>query len=601
MKTLVLDIECFPGLFMVCFIDVADRANTLTVKMQPGEQLNAGLLRKIMVGNRTVSFNGLAYDLPMLAAALCGMDNQALHALSGKLVAAKRPWRVIRNAGLVIPEWDHVDLIGLAPGQASLKLYGGRLGAGTLRDLPFDPDTELTPEQAAIVEVYCLNDLYLTADLYQVLLPQIELRERIGGQYGVNLISKSDAQIAETVLRHELEAQGVYVFRPEGFEPGFAFQYQPPAWITFNDPGLQALLQTAKETVFQVGQGGKVNLPEALARKINYAGAVYSIGIGGLHSNETGLTIRADEEHALFDADFASFYPSIILGEGYYTQHLGKRFLAVYRAIVARRLEAKAKGDMITAICLKIVINASFGKFGSPYSFLYSPQLLIGVTLTGQLSLLMLIEKVTRAGGQVVSANTDGIVIFTKKDRLPEIRDALFDFELTSGFTLEETPYRAIHIESVNNYLAIKPDGKVKGKGAYAPGSLSKNPVFPVCAAAVREWAAMGTDVAAYIQSCTDVRQFLAVRRVTGGATWQGEPLGRVVRWYVSNSRDAAPLLYAKNGNKVPRTDQARPMMTLTKGLPEDLDLNFYTLEARKMLRKIGATQCQKSLLNKPW
>jgi hypothetical protein len=602
MKTLIIDIEVFPNLFMVCFMDVEDRANTLTVKMQPGEQIKAGLLRKIMIGNRTVSFNGLAYDLPVLAAALSGMDNKALHALSGKLVAAKQPWAVIRSAGLVIPEWNnHVDLIGLAPGQASLKLYGGRLGADTLRDLPFDPDTELSPEQAAIVEEYCLNDLNLTADLFQALLPQIELRERMGEQDGLNLVSKSDAQIAEMVLRHELQAQGVNVFRPEGIEPGFSFQYQPPAWISFNDPGLQALLQTARETVFQVGQGGKVNLPEALARKINYAGRLYSIGIGGLHSNETGLTVRADEQHALFDADFASFYPSIILGEGYHPQHLGKRFLAVYRAIVTRRLEAKAKGDMVTANSLKIVVNASFGKFGSPYSFLHSPQLLIGVTLTGQLSLLMLIERVTRAGGQVISANTDGIVIFTQKDQLPGIREALFSFELDSGFTLVETPYRAIFIESVNNYLAIKPDGSVKGKGAYAPGSLSKNPTFPVCAAAVREWAAKGTDVADFIRNCTDIRQFSAVRRVTGGAVWQGKPLGKVVRWYVSNSRDAAPLLYAKNANKVPRTDQARPMMTLCKGLPEDLDMNFYTLEARKMLKRIGSAQCQKSMLNKPW
>jgi hypothetical protein len=343
MKTLVLDIEVFPNLFMVCFMDVADRANTFTVKMQPGEQIKAGLLRKVMVGNRTVSFNGNAYDLPMLAGALGGMDNQALHTLSGKLIQAKQPWQVIRNAGLVIPEWDHVDLIGLTPGQASLKLYGGRLGADTLQDLPLDPDQQLAPEQVEEIERYCLNDLNLTADLFQTLLPQIELREKMGQQYGLNLLSKSDAAIAETVLRHELEGQGVNVFRPEGIEPGFSFQYQPPAWIEFNDPHLQALLRTAKDTVFTVGQGGKVDLPEALANKITFAGETYSIGIGGLHSNETGRTIRADEEHAVFDADFASFYPSIILGEGYYPRHLGKRFLAVYRNVFVERLRAKAR------------------------------------------------------------------------------------------------------------------------------------------------------------------------------------------------------------------------------------------------------------------
>ena len=73
----------------------------------------------------------------------------------------------------------------------------------------------------------------------------------------------------------------------------------------------------------------------------------------------------------------------------------------IYQSIVKRRLEAKAKGDTVTADSLKITVNGSFGKFGSKYSFLYSPDLLINTTLTGQLTLLMLIEMITLAGGTV--------------------------------------------------------------------------------------------------------------------------------------------------------------------------------------------------------
>lgn len=58
----------------------------------------------------------------------------------------------------------------------------------------------------------------------------------------------------------------------------------------------------------------------------------------------------------------------------------------------------------------KIVLNGTFGKLGSKYSFLYSPNLMIQVTITGQLALLMLIEALEAAGISVVSANTDGIV-----------------------------------------------------------------------------------------------------------------------------------------------------------------------------------------------
>jgi hypothetical protein len=41
---------------------------------------------------------------------------------------------------------------------------------------------------------------------------------------------------------------------------------------------------------------------------------------------------------------------------------------------------------------LKITINGSFGKLGNYYSALYAPDLMVQVTVTGQLALLKLIE-----------------------------------------------------------------------------------------------------------------------------------------------------------------------------------------------------------------
>jgi DNA polymerase elongation subunit (family B) len=58
---------------------------------------------------------------------------------------------------------------------------------------------------------------------------------------------------------------------------------------------------------------------------------------------------------------------------------------------------------------MKIAANGVFGKLGSPWSILYAPHLMVAVTLTGQLALLMLIERAERMGISVVSANTDGV------------------------------------------------------------------------------------------------------------------------------------------------------------------------------------------------
>ena len=73
---------------------------------------------------------------------------------------------------------------------------------------------------------------------------------------------------------------------------------------------------------------------------------------------------------------------------------------------------------------MKVPINACFGKFGSKYSALYAPDLMINVTVTGQLSLLMLIEMLELNHIHVISANTDGIVTYYDRS-LKDTKDSI--------------------------------------------------------------------------------------------------------------------------------------------------------------------------------
>jgi len=587
MKKIIIDTECYKNFFLLAIMDL-ETEKVRSFRLTPDEPFDSSMVTKIMQNNLTISFNGQSYDLPLITAAVQGTGNQHLKNLSDKIIQSKMPWQVLRDTQIRIPsKWNHIDLINIAPGQASLKIYGGRLNLHTLQDLPYEPDMVLSPEQMAKLEDYCVNDLKLTAALYQALLPQIKLRQEMSCKYNLDLRSKSDAQIAEKVLTNELQQVGVTVKKPGQFNPGDTFKYNPPKWLRFDDQELKRLLSDAKQTEFTIKQKGGVGLPVELGRKVKYNGAEYKVGIGGLHSCEKKQAVKPGADEVLFDADFASFYPSIILLEGYFPRHLTPKFLEIYRSIVNRRLEAKSQKDTVTANSLKIVINASFGKFGNKYSVLYSPELLISVTLTGQLALLMLIEQVTQAGAQVVSANTDGLVILSTKEKLPDVRQAMFDFELTSGFFLEENQYQALFSESVNNYLAIKSDGSAKGKGTFAKNSLSKNPQFPVCAEAVQKLLTSGIAIENTINCCEDIKKFISLRTVGGGAIWQDQKLGKVVRWYIS-TESSEPILYQKNGNKVPRTDRAVPLMTLPGSVPEDLDRDFYINESHKLLKRTG-------------
>jgi hypothetical protein len=276
---------------------------------------------------------------------------------------------------------------------------------------------------------------------------------------------------------------------------------------------------------------------------------------------------------------------------------MGPNFLKVYRDIYTRRLAAKHSGDRVVAETLKIVLNGSYGKFGSKYSTLYSPSLLIQVTMTGQLALLMLIEHLETHGVSVVSANTDGIVICCRIADREKYLNLIAGWELVTGFETEETPYTALYSRDVNNFIALKQAGGVKLKGAYASATLAKNPQNAVCVNAVINWLTLGLPIEETIRGCQDIRQFLSLRKVEGGAVKDGVEFGRVVRWYTSTSCPG-PITYKVNGYSVPKSDNARALQKLPRSLPGDIDYAAYIAEARSILDEIGATQRQGDMLN---
>lgn len=255
-----------------------------------------------------------------------------------------------------------------------------------------------------------------------------------------------------------------------------------------------------------------------------------------------------------------------------------------------KELEKELAECEVTAATLKVTNNGSFGKFGSKYSFLYAPNLLLQTTLTGQLSLLMLIEELELNGIKVVSANTDGIVTYHHKDKSDLVAEILFNWEIATSYNLEQTDYREIASRDVNNYIAVKLDGKTKCKGCFGEASMSKNPDGLIIYESVAQFIAKGTPIEKTISQCTDITKFVTVRRVTGGALFNGEYLGKAVRFYHSNDFSLADLslVYAKNGNKVPVSQGCRPLMELPDKLPNDIDYSYYISKANETLKGVG-------------
>lgn len=669
----ITDVECYKNYFLAVFTNIVT-GKIAYVEGREDCALDVAKLKWLMESFTIVTFNGINYDVPMIEMAVGGLSLAKLKEMSDRIIKEElRGSDLRRSAKCKALKVDHIDLIEVAPLFASLKTYAGRQHAHKMQDLPFHPDTVLSPEQIAITRWYCVNDTANTALLRETLKEQIELRYTLSNEYKVDLRSKSDAQIAEAVMAAELKRRtGVKPEKPN-IEVGTTYRYNPPAWMQFRSPLLNWALQTVRNARFVVDHTGSIAMPEEVkALQLDINGSVYRMGIGGLHSSESCAAHHTDSDYVLIDKDVTSFYPFIILGQGLYPPHLGPVFLQVYKAIVDRRLKAKAEGNKPVAESLKIVINGSFGKFGSKYSILYAPHFLIQTTLTGQLSILMLIERLEYAGIHVVSANTDGIVIKCPRNMQHVMDDIVAGWERDTSYQTEETRYLSLYSRDVNNYIAVKQkfdkvnkvwieeaDG-TKCKGAYAnpwasndnPAMrLHKNPTTTICVEAVEAFLTKGVPLDHTIMSAKDIRKFVTVRSVKGGAVkvWDKIPprydsreellqragfvkfaegswtdvendhlgrfaitedrafqvaidalstngpteyVGKTVRWYYGKDVPGK-LVYAMSGNKVPRSEGAKPCMILPDEFPDDIDHDWYIGEAIKILEAIGAVQPQ--------
>lgn len=599
-EPLVFDIECYRNYFLIAFKSIKT-GKVCYWEMFEDSKLETASLEWLINNFTIISFNGWNYDIPILSLALnCKPCKVLKQATDDIIQLGLRANDILKNYKCGKLKVDHIDLIEVAPLSASLKMYSGRLHCHKMQDLPFHPDKTLNPEQIAITRLYCVNDLDNTILLNESLKTELELRNDMSNTYKVDLRSKSDAQIAEAVIRTSLQKRGGGRIQKPVMTPGRIYHYQAPRFLKFESPLMQWVLKLITTTPFVTSEFGKVGLPEVIGNApITMGTSSYKMGIGGLHSKEKSMSFKANDEYMIKDVDVESYYPRIILNLALFPEQLGRSFLNVYNEIVETRINAKRNKRKKEADSLKIVINGSFGKFGSPYSILYAPHLIIQTTITGQLSLLMLIERLELAGIQVISANTDGVVSYFKRSC-----EALFDsivkqWEKETNFKMEETIYTALYSRDVNNYIAIKPNGEAKLKGAFSNHwndnstfRLHKNPTNLICIDAVNDWLTKSIPLQHTIYECRDITKFITVRDVKGGGVkvWSDrtEYLGKAIRWYYAKDIEGE-IVYAKSGNKVARSEGAKPLMELPTTFPNDIHYDWYIEECNKILIEIAA------------
>jgi hypothetical protein len=189
-------------------------------------------------------------------------------------------------------------------------------------------------------------------------------------------------------------------------------------------------------------------------------------GVGGVHASLSERIASAGKTYMLRDADVSSMYPNIAISNKIYPEHLGAEFCVIYQDMYEQR-KSYAKNTPENAM-LKLALNGTYGKSNDKYSVFYDPKFTMSITINGQLSLLMLADRLLQIPKlKLVQLNTDGLTVAMTRDSEEQYNAICDQWQKDVKLELEFVDYKNMYIRDVNNYIALYTNGKVKRKGAY--------------------------------------------------------------------------------------------------------------------------------------
>jgi len=616
MNKYIFDIETFPNYFLCSFLNLndAEEIKSFTISWDLGidelPDLKTFLDQEVAM---LIGYNNLSYDTPILEYVYnyAGTKiNKDIYALSQKIISRERGEVFYGQKSYLWEQMDLMKLMAFDKLGVSLKQCAINLKWKKIQDLPLPYDHKVVKKDIELIQKYNINDLLISFELYKKLQDQIELREKLGKIYDVNLASASDSKVANVLLeKFYTEQSGLELKQIRNLRTVHEFLWLKDCIspkIKFKTQKLHDLRKEIAQTLV-VSENNF-----AYKKKLSFGGNRYELGVGGLHSEDESGKFVSDADVIIRDADVSSYYPNIIISNNIVPAHLDNNFIEILKKITKERVGAKKLKDKAKADGLKITINSIFGKLGSETFWLQDARAFLSVTVSGQLFLLMLIESLVLAGIEVVSANTDGIVCRFTKDLEKEYSGVCEWWQKETGFELEYTDYSLYIRSDVNNYLVKKTDDKTKEKGRYSEeGDLKKGYKYPIVPHILYQYFVNGISVEETLKSCTDILDF-CISQKTGKdfvLEYRTEKetlkLQKTNRFYISNNGGELVKVRQENGSEIGLYvgNKTRLLNDLDDRLTIDFyDVNyaFYAEEAGKYIGEIEESVDKKYLSDEP-
>lgn len=465
-------------------------------------------------------------------------------------------------------------------------------------------DRYMIPEWIEPTMHYNDNDVFIVCEMIRLFMDEVRLRYSISHNFKIDCLSSSRSNIADKLFISTYSKRSGLA--PEQWRgkkterTAMSFKRVIFDWIKFKTKPLQELLEEMRSiTLYSVGKKALKEIapkyPNLKYLKTNNDSGwfeitinklTYTIATGGLHTQDIPRELRSKIElindfstgqvkqakiaelakaGAIWDNitndsyiyvhwDIASFYPSIMVQYNIAPKHLNEKvFVSCVKYFRDTRVIAKHSKEKlidgvppkILAEALKIVINSIYGKFGFEKGDLYDRLCTLKVTINGQLMIMMLCEELELNGIEVISANTDGIVIKLYKHNKSKFDNIAKRWMKLTGLSADSEEYLMYINRDINNYYIEELNGKSDSKGDLNEfmyiKSLDKGYDMPIVARAVVNYF-KGIPVLETLYDSKNILDFCKTQNVgrqfhveftKGNTTTE---LQRFVRFYVTNN-----------------------------------------------------------------
>lgn len=564
MLTYEYDIETYQELLLFCFQNHYDENDVIIFEVSKNKNELQDLVDFILSSKkRIITFNGIHFDslitnyivsnihvlkiLPALDI-ISHIYNVAQSVINEELTYNKYKYHNL---------YEEIDLFLLVSKglriskKLSLKFYAYNLDMDIM-EMPVPHNKiGLTDEDIELVKKYVKQDVNVTKALALKKKEEINLRIWIRKEYKLNCLSWDAPKIASELLLDSYcdltkGKRDLYEYKQEIRNR----RYEKPSNIKLKDfiPNISFKTKQFQELYNEVLNSVNGFNKELIVK--NYDGSYIKLqyGSGGIHSFNQNEKYITTLNKKIIDVDIQSMYPNLIKNLKAFNSFFGDNLLDIYIDVIRQRVEAKKAKQTVKDTFFKLILNSTSGILDNQYSWIFSPEQILALRVTGQLYISRLIEECILNNIKVLSVNTDGVTLEVENE--PLLKQIINDLEQEINLIFEYTYYNFINYKSVNDYIALTDTSKIKVKGEYIyEKQLEGSNEFLIIPIAIKEYYVNKIPIEQTIKNHTNIYDFCMGKKISKDyeVYYQGNKIQQLNRIYVSKK---GAYLYKRKKNK---------------------------------------------------